>query len=107
MSKQTRAAICMGLVILSASGCRSSSAEKSGGNPPGIPIVTAPSIDLTADECKSKVYELFNHPDLAKITTIPSSLRNTSFLVALSISSGRMDAKCLDFAYAQGQDSAN
>ena len=100
MRKQTAAAFGVCLIILSIAGCRSSSGGKSGGKPPDISIVTPPSQDLTADECKSKVFELLNHQEPAKIEAIPIALRNTSFLVALSVSSGKMDTKCLDFAYA-------
>ena len=91
-------------VILSAAGCRSSSDRKSGGNPPVtlpvIPIVTPPSQELTAEECKVQLLQLLNHQEPAKIAVLPSSLRNIAFLIALSVNSGKIDAKCLDFTYA-------
>lgn len=99
MRRQTTVAVGINLIVLSLVGCSRQSSEKSKGKPPGVQLVEKEGQELTADECKSKVSELLNQQDPKKIEAIPSSLRNGAFLVALAVSSGKLDAKCLDFPY--------
>jgi len=96
MVMQKKILVWVGFAILLLGSCRSSSGKKPGEQPPPTP---PPAEELTEEVCQKKVDDTASRQQLVNSETVPTPLKSTSFLVALAVSSGRLDAKCLEFSY--------
>ena len=91
------AAICLMTV-----GCRKSSGHSGDEQKPVIPIVTPSEAALTEAECASKANDLLGSSALKDTVGVPQNLKNPSMAVAMAVSNGKLDARCLDYTYQSG-----
>lgn len=101
---QDKILLWIGSALLIVGGCSSSSGKKPGEQPAPT---TLPAEELTADVCQKTIDDTSTRQQLVNSQAVPKPLKNTSFLVALAVSSGRLDVKCLEFSYDEAVPANN